>query len=274
MLAWLESNANCINENGRGMLKFSLKICFLLAGVTCQAQSLNFGGSVSVELIQANFKPATAYKIAGQTQFQLGSFELQTDVAYTTFSDAPLFSTPNSPIVSMDWYSTTLHASYGLPNGLRLGAFTTANFNPQYVGAEMFMLGAEVMLSFRKTDIEAACGFNVEPNSTLNGDLTYLSVAAYHAFTPEFEASFEAESWVNSSSPDSRITLASLNGKYTFANLPLALKLGVYNAYFTWRSPLSSFRATLSYEFGASPQNRAFHHRGFDAAALTVVARS
>lgn len=254
------------------MLKYVITAGLITIGTASHAQPLSFATNISVEMLHATFKPATAYKIAGQTQYDLGNFQLQTDFAFTTFSNAPVFSTPNSPIVSMDWYSTTLHGTYQFQNDLRVGLFAAGNFNPQLSGTQVYTLGTEAMLSFGKTDLEAAFGYEIEPNAP--EDTTYTFLAAYHRFNPRLEAGIEFESWVSSVGPDSRITMAVLNGKYTLPNLPISLKLGVQNAYFTWRSPLTSIHTAISYEFGTPSENRAFHSRGFDAAALTIAARS
>ncbi len=256
------------------MLRNILAAGILLSSATAHAQNLSFDTNVSFEMVSATFKPAKAYSVATQTQFSVKSFELQADYRFDATYDTPIFSTPGSPRISMELSTIGFHGGYRISNTVRAGAFATYMFKPSDFTSQSFTLGTEVMFSFGHTDIEAAFAFEFPLNinePTQSGNLFF---AAYHTVNPQLELSLESSAYVNEISPDARIILASANVKYTLPNLPLSLKAGVQDAYFTWRAPLTSLRFSISYDFGAPSELRAFGRRGLDYAELFAAARS
>ncbi|MBL1435900.1 MAG: hypothetical protein COB08_006845 [Rhodobacteraceae bacterium] len=256
------------------MLKYILAAGFLFSGSIAHAQNLTFDTSVSVEKLYATFKPAEAFNIAAQTQLRFGDFGLQADYSFSAINNSPVFATPTSPRISMELSVLGVHGSYSITNALRAGAFATYQFAPNRPNAAMYTVGAEAMVSFGKTDIEAAAAIEFPVNNVSNLLAGNLFLAAYHTVSPRLELSVETSAWVSDMGPISRIILASANVKYTLPTAPLSLKLGVENAYFTWRAPLTSIRIGVSYDFGTPSEFRAFGERGMDFAELTVGARS
>ncbi|NOR63141.1 MAG: hypothetical protein GQ535_11700 [Rhodobacteraceae bacterium] len=256
------------------MLKRILTTGLILAGASAQAQNLSFDTSVSIEMVSATFKPAEAYSVATQTQFSVRNFELQADYRFDATYDTPIFSTLGSPRISMELLTVGFHGSYRVSNNVRAGAFATYMFKPSDFTSQSYTLGAEVMFSFGHTDIEAAVALEFPLNISEPTQSGNLFFAAYHSVNPQLELSLESSAYVNEISPDARIILASANAKYTLPNLPLSLKAGVQNAYFRWRAPLTSVRFSISYDFGAPSEFRAFGQRGLDYVELLAAARS
>ncbi|HIP23281.1 MAG TPA: hypothetical protein EYG79_06785 [Rhodobacteraceae bacterium] len=251
------------------MLKTLLAAGVVCAGVSAQAQNLSFDTNVSFEMTSALFKSAEADTIAAQTQFDVGAFALQADFLSSATYNAELFREPDLRYVSAENAILGAHAAYKVSDSVRVGGFASYAFAPRNVFGGILSVGAEAMLSFGRTDIEAAADVTIFSGY----QMSQIYLAAYHMVNPQLEFSVEATTYISGGRPDARIVMASAHAKYTLPNAPLSLKVGFQNAYLTWHETLPSVRVGISYEFGTPSRYRAFSRRGFDYSVLTVAAR-
>jgi hypothetical protein len=238
------------------MKKIAFATAFLLGlGAAANAQIAFTGMDLTVKggkSLNAG-SPISFYGIDGQAAFSNGVYGVQTDFGYQT---ARAGGIPASE------YDIGLHVFGSFSDSVKFGGFYTIDtFSASGSSIRLATYGGEVLTHFGKLDAD----FSIAGTKAAGvlSRIRYIATAdAYYSFSPAFSANFGVSVLGNSSS---NLTLYTIGGRYTLANMPLSFGVDYTKATSSSGSTGSGvITANISYGFGPHSDGRMFGKRNFD----------